>query len=214
MAIDVLITDDHLIVREGLRLILETVEEIRIVGEAADGREALSAAAALNPDVILMDLRMPGMGGIEAIEALAGDENPPAVIILTTFNEDELMLKGLQAGAVGFLLKDTDSETLIRSIRAAARGESLLGADIMRRLVARTGPAPEPAEARDEANPLSPRELQVLQAAARGERSKEIAWALKIGERTVKAHLSSIYNKLGVDSRSSAVAEAMRRGLI
>lgn len=210
-AIRVLITDDHLIVREGLRLILETAEGIEVVGEARDGAECLRLVADLAPDVVLMDLQMPGMDGITAIGHLRRDFPAVAIVILTTFNEDALMVQGLQAGARGYLLKDTDRATLLDTIQAAARGETLLKPEILSRVLAAQAkpPAPAPAPA---GTPLSDRELEVLRAAARGERNKEIAHALGISERTVKAHLAGAFNKLGVDSRAAAVAIAAQQG--
>ena len=208
--IRVLITDDHLIVREGLRQILETAENVEVVGEARDGAECLQRVVALAPDVVLMDLQMPGMDGITAIGHLRRDHPTVAIVILTTFNEDALMVQGLQAGARGYLLKDTDRATLLDTIQAAARGETLLKPEILSRvLAAPTKPAPT--------SPPTPlavteRELEVLRAAARGERNKEIAHALGISERTVKAHLASVFNKLGVDSRAAAVAIAAQQG--
>lgn len=209
--IRVLITDDHLIVREGLRLILETAEGIEVVGEARDGAECLRLVADLAPDVVLMDLQMPGMDGITAIGHLRGDFPAVAIVILTTFNEDALMVQGLQAGARGYLLKDTDRATLLDTIQAAARGETLLKPEILSRVLAAQAkpPAPAPVAA---VTPLSDRELEVLRAAARGERNKEIAHALGISERTVKAHLAGAFNKLGVDSRAAAVAIAAQQG--
>ena len=215
-AIRVLVADDHLIIRQGLRLIFETCDDIQLVGEAADGAEAVRLAGQLQPDVVLMDLRMPGMDGMTAIERLHASQPQLAVVILTTFNEDELMLRGLQAGAKGYLLKDTGREALFNAIRAAARGETLLKPEIMARLLTfaqAKGSARAPATA--EGGPtLSEREKEVLAAVARGERSKEIAARLGITERTVKAHLDSIYNKLGVDSRAAAVSTALQRGLL
>ena len=211
--IKILIADDHLIIRQGLRLILETEPDFELVGEASDGAEAVSLCQKLTPDVALMDLRMPNMDGLTAIERLRAEQPGVAVVILTTFNEDDLMLRGLQAGAHGYLLKDTDRATLFDTIRAAARGETLLQPDIMARLLARTN-APSPqAKPADPAN-LTEREQEVLTAVARGGRSKEIAAQLGISERTVKAHLASIYNKLGVDSRAAAIAVAAQRGLL
>ena len=208
--IRVLITDDHLIVREGLRLILETAEYIEVVGEASDGAACLSSVAELAPDVVLMDLQMPGMDGITAIGHLRRDYPAVAIVILTTFNEDGLMMRGLQAGARGYLLKDTDRATLLDTIQAAARGETLLKPEILSRvLAAQMKPAPTSPTA---ALALTDRELEVLRAAARGERNKEIAHALGISERTVKAHLASVFNKLGVDSRAAAVAIAAQQG--
>jgi NarL family two-component system response regulator YdfI len=209
--IRLLIADDHLIVRQGLRLILETEDGFELVGEATDGAEAVQLAGELHPDVILMDLRMPGMDGLTAIEQLAEKQPEIAIVILTTFNEDDLMVRGLRAGAKGFLLKDTDRETLFDSIRAAARGETLLKPDVMARLLAQTQ-APSGAKSGLEKVDLTEREMEVLQAAAQGKTSKKIAFALGISERTVKAHLGSIYQKLGVDSRAAAIAAAAGRG--
>jgi NarL family two-component system response regulator YdfI len=209
--IRILVADDHLIIRQGLRLILETEDGFEIVGEAADGVEALRLSAELHPAVVLMDLRMPGMDGLTAIERLHGEQPEIAVMILTTFNEDDLMMRGLRAGAKGYLLKDTDRATLFHTIRAAARGETLLQPEILARVLSQTGERRAPvASAAD----LSERELEVLQEVARGERSKEIAVSLGISERTVKAHLASIYNKLGVDSRAAAIAVAAQMGLL
>lgn len=206
----ILIADDHLLIRQGLRLILETEDDLLLVGEASDGAEALSLCAELRPDVVLMDLRMPGIDGITAIEKLRQSQPEIAVVILTTFNEDELMLRGIRAGAKGFLLKDTDRGTLFDTIRAAARGETLLKPEIMSRLLqAASAPAASP-------NPfnLTEREKEVLAAVALGERSKEIAVKLRITERTIKAHLASIYQKMGVDSRAGAIAVAAQNGLL
>jgi NarL family two-component system response regulator YdfI len=213
--IRVLVVDDHLIVREGLSLILETAEGVEQAGEAADGAEALRLCAELQPDVVLMDLRMPGMDGLTAIRRLAAAQPEIAVLILTTYDEDDLMLQGLQAGARGFLLKDTSRAALLDAIRAAARGQTMLSPAVMQRILARAaGPAPAPAAAPPGPLDLTERELEVLRAAAQGQRSKEIAAALSISERTVKAHLASIYNKFGVDSRAAAIAVAAQRGLL
>ncbi|WP_420643692.1 response regulator transcription factor [Candidatus Leptofilum sp.] len=212
--IRVLITDDHFVVRQGLRLILKTAVDIELVGEAENGEEALQLTAEQQPDVILMDLRMPVMDGLTAIEQLGQLHPQVAVIILTTYNEDDMMLRGLQLGARGYLLKDTDRETLLNTIRAAARGESLFKPEILQRAfsiqaasssIKKTVPTSDSVQ-------LTPRELEVLQAAATGERNKEIAQQLNISARTVKAHLTSVYNKLGVDSRAAAIAIAAKKG--
>jgi NarL family two-component system response regulator YdfI len=219
----ILIADDHRIVREGLRLILESQEEFTLVGEAADGAEAVRMAEELHPDVILMDLRMPEMDGITAIERIRSRDSQAAIVILTTYNEDDLMVRGLRAGARGFLLKDTDRETLFRTIRSAARGEALLLPEVIAKVLARTAnESPESARQGRGANGpdgkavaaggLSERELEVLASVADGRRSKEIAVQLGITERTVKAHLASIYGKLGVDSRAAAIAIAAQNG--
>ncbi|MBE3038316.1 MAG: response regulator transcription factor [Chloroflexi bacterium] len=210
-SIRILVADDHLIIRQGLRLILETEAGFELVGEAADGAEAVRLCAELHPAVVLMDLRMPGMDGLTAIEHLRKAQPEIAVVILTTFNEDDLMMRGLRAGAKGYLLKDTDRETLFNSIRAAARGETLLKPEIMARLLSKAGAINTPVNARTD---LTERELEVLMRVAQGERSKEIAVRLGISERTVKAHLASIYNRLGVDSRAAAIAVAAQKGLL
>jgi two-component system, NarL family, response regulator YdfI len=211
--IKILIADDHLIIRQGLRLILETETDFELVGEASDGAEALKLCKKLKPDVVLMDLRMPNMDGLTAIEKLHVEQPEIAVVILTTFNEDELMFRGLQAGAHGYLLKDTDRSTLFDTIRAAVRGETLLKPDIMERVLSRTY-APATESKSNEPINLTEREREVLRSVARGERSKEIAAHLGISERTIKAHLASIYGKLGVDSRAAAIAVAAHKGLL
>ena len=212
--IRVLITDDHFIVRQGLQLILKTAVDIELVGEATNGEEALQLTVAHQPHVILMDLRMPVMDGLTAIEQLRQTHPKVAVIILTTYNEDEMMLRGLQLGARGYLLKDTERETLLNTIRAAARGESLFQPDVVQRALSVQSAAPSFPQTTlsSDAIQLTPRELEVLQAAATGERNKEIALRLSISSRTVKAHLTSVYNKLGVDSRGAAIAVAAQKG--
>jgi NarL family two-component system response regulator YdfI len=168
--------------------------------------------------VVLMDLRMPGLDGIQAIEQIHAQWPQIALVILTTYNEDALMLRGLQAGACGYLLKDTSRETLLDAIRTAARGETLLQPEVLARLLAQTstGRMTSVSPAGNVAGEitLTEREQEVLQGIARGERSKEIAAHLGITERTVKSYLSSIYTKLEVDSRAAAVAKALGRGLL
>ena len=213
--IRVMITDDHLIVREGLRLILETADDIEVVGEAVDGAECLELVSKLNPQVILMDLQMPRMDGITAITHLREDFPEIAIVILTTYNEDDLMIRGLQSGARGYLLKDSSRENLLDAIHAAARGETLLKPEILARVLApQSAPKPAAPAQTDSTLTLTGRELEVLQLAAKGERNKEMAYKLGITERTVKAHLQSIYQKFGVDSRAAAVAVAAGKGLL
>ncbi|MET3545653.1 NarL family two-component system response regulator YdfI [Paenibacillus favisporus] len=211
--VKVLIVDDHFVVREGLKLILETGEQFQVLGEAENGQQALSLIEEVQPDVILMDLNMPVMSGLEAMKVLKSKDSPIPVIILTTYNEEELMIKGLALGAKGFLLKDTSRENLFRNIEAAIKGETLLSAEIMERVIAtRENQAqiiPKPKN-----NLLSDKETFILQCVARGFKSKEIAYDMGISERTVKAHLTNIYNKLGVDSRSQAVATALEQGIL
>jgi NarL family two-component system response regulator YdfI len=210
--IQVVIADDHLVVREGLRLILDISGRFEVVGEALNGQEAVKLAEKHQPNIILMDLRMPGMDGIEAIEIIKEKWPQIAIVILTTYNEDELMVRGLAAGAQGYLLKDTSREALFNTIEAALRGETLLSPQITARLLAHNNQRPkvEPMPTVT----LTERELEVLEYVARGESNKIIAHELDITERTVKAHLDNIYNKFGVNSRTAAVTLAMQQGIL
>ncbi|HEU5226699.1 MAG TPA: response regulator transcription factor [Ktedonobacteraceae bacterium] len=218
--IRVVVVDDHLIVRDGLRLILQIEgKDMEMVGDAADGATALRLIEETQPDVVLMDLRMPGMDGVEAIAQIRTRWPQVAVVILTTYNEDDLMLRGLHAGACGYLLKDVNQETLLHSIRRAARGETLLQPEVFARLLSLTQPSPTPSPsaestAKKEKVDLTERERNILTGVAHGERSKEIAARLGITAATVAAHLTNIYSKLGADSRASAVAIALQRGLL
>ena len=215
-SITILIADDHDVVRDGLRLILESEDDFVVVGEAANGAEAVRLCSELNPHVVLMDLRMPGMDGLTAIKHIRQQQPDTNIVILTTYNEDALMIDGLRSGARSYLLKDTKRQVLFDTLRAAARGESLLSQDVIARVVAQSGggPAAIPKTAALGEIALTDREQEVLIGVARGERSKEIAARLGITERTVKAHLASIYNKFGVDSRAAAIAVASQRGLL
>ena len=213
--ITILIADDHDVVRDGLRLILESEDDFAVVGEAANGAEAVQRCGELRPQVVLMDLRMPGMDGLTAIKHIRQQQPDINIVILTTYNEDKLMIEGLRSGARSYLLKDTKRQVLFDTLRAAARGESLLSPDVLARVVAQSGGVT--AEGSKPASGeivLTDREQEVLSGVARGERSKEIAARLGITERTVKAHLASIYNKFGVDSRAAAIAVASQRGLL
>jgi NarL family two-component system response regulator YdfI len=207
--IRVLIADDHLVVREGLRAILGTAPDLTLVGEAADGAEAVRLAGELSPDVVLMDLRMPGVDGIEAIRQIKTRYLEVEIVILTTYDDDQYIVRGLRAGARGYLLKDAGRKVLFEAIRAAARRESLLPPAVVEKLVAHLA-EPRPVEA----GRLSEREREVLALLAQGAPNKEIAVRLHIAERTVKAHVTGIFNKLGVNSRAEAVAVALRSGLL
>ena len=205
----VVIADDHLVVREGLRSILGVAEDILLVGEAADGAEAVRLAGILSPNVILMDLRMPGVDGIEAIRQIKALYPAVEVVILTTYDDDAHILQGLGAGARGYLLKDAGRNALFAAVRAAARGESLLPPTVLEALLAHAE-----ASKRGVGLALSQREQEVLFLMADGAANKEIAVRLRITERTVKAHVTSILNKLGVNSRTEAVALAIRAGMV
>ncbi len=206
----ILIADDHQIVRDGLRLILETEPEFTVVGEAEDGDAAVRLAKALVPDVILMDLRMPGIDGIQAISRIRQDVPQSEIVILTMYADDELMIEGFRLGARGYLLKDTDRARLFSAIRAASRGDTLLQSEVVERVLAQRGHA----QKRRDPTVLTERERQILGAIIEGEQSKAIGTRFGITERTVKAHLARIYAKLGVTTRAGAVREALRRGLV
>ncbi|PGK31699.1 DNA-binding response regulator [Priestia megaterium] len=208
----ILIVDDHLVVREGLKLLIETSDKYVIVGEAENGRMAIELVEKLKPDVILMDLYMPVMSGLEAIKEIRRTNLEIPIIILTTYNEDQLMTEGIEAGAKGYLLKDTSLENLFESLDSAIRGETLLQPGIIERIQNyKTKLLKEKSRSKVM---LTPKEMTILQAIARGSTSKEIAYDIGIAERTVKSKLTSIYNKLGVDSRTEAVAVAIQSGMI
>jgi DNA-binding NarL/FixJ family response regulator len=204
--IRVLIADDHPIVRDGLRGMLTAEPDFEVVGEAADGAEVLALVESLSPDVILMDLRMPGIGGVEAIQTLAQRGSTARVLVLTTYDSDRDVLPALGAGATGYLLKDVPRAELLRAIRAAARGEAVLAPSVATRLVADLR---HPAHEQ-----LSDRELEVLTLIAQGETNRGAATRLFISEATVKTHLLHIYAKLDVGDRAAAVAAAYERGLL
>lgn len=212
--IRILVVDDHVIIRDGIKLIMETVDDLEVVGEAENGFQGLEQAEALHPDVVLMDLRMPEMDGLTTIKHLREDHPEIAIIILTTYNEDELMHQGLQLGAQGYLLKDVNRQTLIRTIKAVAQGEVLLQPEILQRILNQSEAKLDAVTGKPGKSNLTEREIEVLHGVAAGERNKEIAYRLGISERTVKAHLTHIFNKLGVDSRAGAVAVAAKNGLL
>jgi DNA-binding NarL/FixJ family response regulator len=204
--IRLLIADDHPVVRDGLRGMFAGVPDFEVLGEAADGAEVVVRAELLRPDVILMDLRMPGVDGVTAIRQLAERGVPSRVLVLTTYDTDRDVLPAIEAGATGYLLKDTRREDLFRAVRAAARGEAVLSPSVATRLL---GQVRSPAR-----EPLSQRELEVLVMIARGATNREAAGRLFISEATVKTHLLHIYAKLGVKDRAAAVATAFERGLL
>jgi DNA-binding NarL/FixJ family response regulator len=213
--IRVVVADDQALVRGGFRLILQTQPDIEVVGEAADGREAVAQAREQRPDVVLMDIRMPGMDGLEATRRLMTTQNPPRVLMLTTFDLDEYVYDALRAGASGFLLKDVRPEQLADAVRAVATGDTLLAPAITRRLVEQYLRRPPPgARTPLGLGELTDRELDVLRLVARGRSNQQIAATLFLGESTVKTHLTHLFAKLGLRDRAQAVVLAYESGLI
>ncbi|HEY6748887.1 MAG TPA: response regulator transcription factor [Mycobacteriales bacterium] len=201
----VIVADDHPVVREGLRAILDAEPDLDVVGEAGSGAEAVELAARLRPDVVLMDLRMPGMDGVEATGriAAAGDAR---VLVVTTYDTDSDILRAVEAGATGYLLKDTPRRELAEAVRAAARGETVLAPPVARKLMSRVRLPAVDAPTR--------RELEVLAEVARGRSNAEVGRALHISEATVKTHLVRVFEKLGVSDRTAAVTTALSQGLL
>ena len=201
--IRVLLVDDDALVRSGLRIMLAGAANLDVVAEAADGREVLEAVDLHRPDVVLMDIRMPQLDGIAATRLLVAQPDPPAVVVLTTFDDDELVLRALQAGAAGFLLKDTPPAEIVRAIELVHAGDGMLSPTVTRRLISMVaGDAGARAEqAHDLLATLSPRERDVALAVGRGETNAEIAAALHLSVATAKAHVSSLLDKLDVDNR-------------
>jgi DNA-binding NarL/FixJ family response regulator len=214
----VLIVDDQALVRAGFRMILEAQPDIVVVGEASDGEAAIRLARRFRPDVVLMDVRMPGLDGLEATRRLLGVEEgtAPRIVILTTFDLDEYVYAALQAGASGFLLKDVSPEQLVGAVRTVSVGDALLAPSITRRLVERFArPAPMPAPARQAAmSSLTARETEVFRLVARGMSNAEIADTLVVSEATIKTHVAGILAKLAIRNRAQAVVLAYETGLV
>ena len=206
--IRLLIVDDHPIVRDGLRAVFESEAAFEVVGQAADGVEAVDRAAALGVDVVLMDLRMPRMGGVEAIRRLRETAPDIRVLVLTTFDSDTDVLPAVEAGATGYLLKDAPRDELLRAVHAAYLGQAVLAPSVAQKLLGRVRTPAAPIEQ------LTDRELKVLTLVAAGTTNREAAKQLFISEATVKTHLLHAYAKLGVRDRAAAVAEAYKRGLL
>jgi DNA-binding NarL/FixJ family response regulator len=204
--IRLLVVDDHPVVRDGLSGMFGGDPAFAVVGQAADGAEALELTRALDPDVVLMDLRMPGVDGVSAIGAMTREGLRARVLVLTTYDSDSDVLRAIEAGAGGYLLKDAPRDELFRAVRATARGEAALAASVATRLV---GQVRTPAR-----DPLSPREQEVLELIAGGTTNREAAARLFISEATVKTHLVHLYEKLGVNDRAAAVAVGYERGLL
>ena len=211
--IRVLLADDQRLVRSGFRMILRADPELEVVGEAGDGVEAVELAGALAPDVVLMDVRMPNLDGIEATRRITAAPDPPRVLVLTTFDLDEYVYGALRAGASGFLLKDAPEEQLGAAIRIAADGGALFSPGVTRRLIERFAASPDAGPPPDLAA-LTSREVEVLRLVARGLSNAEIAGELVVSEHTVKTHVASILGKLGLRDRTQAVVAAYESGLV
>ena len=204
--ISVLLVDDHPVVRAGIRGMLDGEPDLAVVGEAGSGAEALTAVAALSPRVVLMDLRLPGLDGATATSRILAAAPGTRVVVLTTYDTDRDILRAVEAGAAGYLLKDVSRADLLAAVRAAAGGETVLAPAVARRLISRLRRPAGPA--------LSPREIEVLRLVARGLSNGEIGQALFIGEATVKTHLLRAFAKLGVSDRTAAVTSALAAGLL
>jgi DNA-binding NarL/FixJ family response regulator len=214
MTVRVLVVDDERLLRTGFTMILRSEPDLEVVGEAADGREAVSAAATLRPDVILMDVRMPGLDGLEATRQIMRTPDPPRVLVLTTFDLDHYVYGALAAGASGFLLKDTGDDQLIGAIRAVAAGNGLFGPSVTRRLIEHYATAAGPPARADELRTLTGRESEILELLAGARTNSEIADALFISEHTVRTHVARVLAKLRLHDRAQAIVLAYESGLV
>jgi DNA-binding NarL/FixJ family response regulator len=214
MSIRVLIADDQALVRSGFRLIVETRPDLDVVGEAENGEEAVRLAEELRPDVVLMDVRMPGLDGIEATRRLAAAGNEARILVLTTFDLDEYVYAAIRAGASGFLLKDVRPADLVDAIRLVAQGNALLGPTVTRRLLERFGDSEPAGGATEAVRGLTEREREILRLLAEGLSNAELAERLFLGETTIKTHVSNVLRKLGVRDRVQAVIAAYDAGLV
>ncbi len=215
--ISVLLVDDEALVRAGLRMLLETADDLRVVGEAGDGRAALDAVRRDRPDVVLMDIRMPRMDGLVATAALRSAEHPPAVVVLTTFDTDEAVFRALESGATGFLLKDTPPTELLRAVRLAAAGDAMLSPTVTRRLIDRFTVEDRTRQRRaalDRLDGLTEREREVLVEIGLGHTNGEIAAHLYMSEATVKTHVTHLFDKLSATNRVQLAIAAFRAGLV
>jgi DNA-binding NarL/FixJ family response regulator len=212
--VSVCLVDDQTLVRQGIRSLLELSDDIRIVGEAADGAQALVLIPQTKPDVVLLDMRMPGMSGLDVLTALAARGTVPPTIILTTFDDDQLVLAGLKAGARGYLLKDVSLEQLVDAVKAVASGGSLVQPVVTQRLLSGLERMQNEFTSLDRPDPLTERETEILRLMAGGYSNKEIANSLGVAEGTVKNHVSNILSKLGVRDRTRAVLKAFEIGIV
>ena len=213
-SIRILIVDDHEMVRHGLSVMMEREEGFSVVGEAKNGLEAVEQAQALQPDIILMDLRMPEMDGVEAMRRIRAEQDDVKFLVLTTYDTDEYIFDAIDAGAKGYLLKDASREDLFRAVRTVNQGESLIVPGVVSRVLDRLTALSHRAAHGDEYPALSDREMEVLQLMARGSANKQIATDLQITESTVKTHVANIFQKLAVSHRTEAVTKAISQGLI
>ncbi len=207
----VLIADDHPVVMEGLSAMLSRQPDIEVVGEAENGKECVEKTRKLRPDIVLMDLRMPEMDGVEAMRQIAATNPEVRFIVLTTYDNDEYIFKGIEAGARAYLLKDSPREELFKAIRAVHRGESLIQPAVAGKVLDRFAELSRQVQAPEA---LSDREVEVVKLMAEGTSNKEIAVSLHISESTVKTHIQTIFQKLGVSDRTGAVTQAIRKGII
>lgn len=214
MTTRVLIADDQALMRGGFRMILDAEDDIEVVGEAIDGEDAIRQYAKLEPDVVVMDVRMPTMDGIEATRRLTAADPPARVLILTTFDLDEYVYRALRAGASGFLLKDRPPEELVAAVRVVAAGDALLAPSVTRRLVEEFAKRPDPPPPPAALNDLTDREREVLVCMARGLSNREIAHELFVAETTVKTHVGRVLQKLDLRDRAQAVVLAYESGLV
>ncbi len=212
--IRILLADDHTLFRKGIRTILDQMDDVKVEGEAASGQEAVALAHELVPDVILMDIKMPEISGIEATRHILKENPHIGVILVTMFDDPESVFAGMRAGARGYVLKEAEPEELRRAIDAAHRGEVILCPIIAQKVLERFGSDPKPQQPGMPYEQLSQRELQVLQLAADGLSNKEIAEKLVISEKTVKNHIANIFSKLNVNDRTQAILYALRKGLV
>jgi DNA-binding NarL/FixJ family response regulator len=212
--ISVCLVDDQNLVRQGVRSLLDLAEDIRVVAECADGAQAVQDIPRVKPDVVLLDLRMPNMSGLEVLQALSARNELPPTIILTTFDDDQLVLQGLKAGARGYLLQDVSLEQLVEAVRTVAGGGSLVAPMVTQRLMAGVARMQNNFTSLEQPDPLTERETEILRLLSGGYSNKEIANSLKVAEGTVKNHVSNILSKLGVRDRTRAVLKALEMGIV
>ncbi|MET4676041.1 MULTISPECIES: response regulator transcription factor [unclassified Luteibacter] len=212
--ISVCLVDDQNLVRQGIRSLLDLAGDIRVVAECADGAQAVQMIPQVRPDVVLLDLRMPNMSGLDVLQTLGARNELPPTIILTTFDDDQLVLSGLKAGARGYLLKDVSLDQLVEAVRTVSAGGSLVAPMVTQRLLAGVGRIQNQFSSLEQPDPLTERETEILRLLSGGYSNKEIANSLRVAEGTVKNHVSNILSKLGVRDRTRAVLKALEMGIV